>query len=45
MFKNIEIPASCGVGTVIRFLDVRNMQPCYIHRQMMEVYGINVMDG
>jgi len=36
-------PASCEVRAVIRFLLVRNNNAAEIHRQLCEVYGLNVM--
>ena len=46
MFKTIERPAVCGIGSVVRFLNARNVKPAEIHRQICEVYGQNAMsDG
>ncbi|GBN12085.1 hypothetical protein AVEN_51072-1 [Araneus ventricosus] len=44
MFKTIANPADCGVRSVIRFLNANNVNE--IHRQLVEIYGENVMtDG
>ncbi|GBN75538.1 hypothetical protein AVEN_110550-1 [Araneus ventricosus] len=46
MFKTISDPADCEVRSVIRFLNVNNVKPAEIHRQLVEIYGENVMtDG
>ncbi|GBM39399.1 hypothetical protein AVEN_97019-1 [Araneus ventricosus] len=42
MFKTISDPADCEV----RFLNAKNVKPAEIHRQLVEIYGENVMtDG
>ncbi|GBM22061.1 hypothetical protein AVEN_137371-1 [Araneus ventricosus] len=46
MFKTISGPADCEVRSVIRFLNAKNVKPAEIHRQLLEIYGDNVMtDG
>ncbi|GBL83933.1 hypothetical protein AVEN_100826-1 [Araneus ventricosus] len=46
MFKTISYPADCEVRSVIRFLNAKNVKPVEIHRQLVEIYGENVMtDG
>ncbi|GBM86355.1 hypothetical protein AVEN_64235-1 [Araneus ventricosus] len=46
MFKIIANPADCEVCSVIRFLNTKNVKPAEIHRQLVEIYGENVMtDG
>ncbi|GBM01440.1 hypothetical protein AVEN_245451-1 [Araneus ventricosus] len=46
MFKTIADTADCEVRSVIRFLKANNVKPAGIHRQLVEVYGENVMtDG
>ncbi|GBL90488.1 hypothetical protein AVEN_210988-1 [Araneus ventricosus] len=46
MFKAIADPADCEVRSVIRFLNAKNVKPPEIHRQLVEIYGENVMtDG
>ncbi|GBM94897.1 hypothetical protein AVEN_89818-1 [Araneus ventricosus] len=46
MFKTIANPADCEVRSVIRFLNAKNVKPAEIHRQLVEIYGENVMaDG
>ncbi|XP_023228114.1 putative uncharacterized protein FLJ37770 [Centruroides sculpturatus] len=46
MFKTIADPADCEVHSVIRFLNAKNVKPVEIHRQLVEIYGENVMsDG
>ncbi|GBM22178.1 Histone-lysine N-methyltransferase SETMAR [Araneus ventricosus] len=46
MFKTIADPADCEVRFVIRFLNVKNVKPAEIHRQLVEIYGENGMiDG
>ena len=44
-FKMIERPADCEIGSVIRFLNARNVKPADIHRQICEVYGENAMSN
>jgi hypothetical protein len=39
MFKKIENSAACEMRSVIRFLNVKNMKPAEIHRQLCDVYG------
>ncbi|GBM33625.1 Mariner Mos1 transposase [Araneus ventricosus] len=42
----IADPADCEVRCVIRFLNVKNVKPAEIHRQLVEIYGENVItDG
>ncbi|GBL69482.1 hypothetical protein AVEN_68484-1 [Araneus ventricosus] len=46
MFKTIADPADCDVRFVIRFLNAKNVKPDEVHRQLVEIYGENVMtDG
>ncbi|GBO17750.1 hypothetical protein AVEN_181159-1 [Araneus ventricosus] len=46
MFKTIADSAECEVRSVIRFLNAKNAKPSEIHRQLVEIYGENVMtDG
>ncbi|GBM49535.1 hypothetical protein AVEN_108772-1 [Araneus ventricosus] len=46
MFKTIADPSDCEVRSVIRFLNVNNVKQTEIHRQLVEIYGENVMtDG
>ncbi|GBN32786.1 hypothetical protein AVEN_90341-1 [Araneus ventricosus] len=46
MFKTIADPADCEVRSVIRCLNAKNVKPAEIHRQLVEIYGENVMtDG
>jgi transposase len=44
MFKKIEKPAACELRSVIRFLNVRNMKPADIHRQLYEVHEEHAMN-
>jgi hypothetical protein len=39
MFKKIEQPSTCEMGSVILFLNARNKKPADIHCQLCEVYG------
>ena len=43
MCAAINNPASCEVRAVIRFLLARNNNAAEIHKQLCEVYGLNVM--
>ncbi|GBN00754.1 hypothetical protein AVEN_208742-1 [Araneus ventricosus] len=46
MFQTIADPADCEVRSVIRFSNAKNVKPDEIHRQLVEIYGENVMtDG
>ncbi|GBL67370.1 hypothetical protein AVEN_170969-1 [Araneus ventricosus] len=46
MFKTIADPVDCEVSSVIRFLNANNVKQAEIHRQLVEIYGENVMtDG
>ncbi|GBN91789.1 Histone-lysine N-methyltransferase SETMAR [Araneus ventricosus] len=46
MFKTTADPADCEVRYVMRFLNAKNITPAEIHRQLVEIYGENVMtDG
>ncbi|GBL97841.1 hypothetical protein AVEN_231988-1 [Araneus ventricosus] len=46
MFKTIADPADCEVRSVIRFLKANSVKQAEIHRQLVEIYGENVMtDG
>ncbi|GBN15728.1 hypothetical protein AVEN_135083-1 [Araneus ventricosus] len=46
MFKTIADSADCEVHSVIRFLNAKKVKPAEIHRQLVEIYGENVMtDG
>ncbi|GBN09976.1 hypothetical protein AVEN_159697-1 [Araneus ventricosus] len=41
-----DYPADCEVRSVIRFLNAKNVKPDEIHRELVEIYGENVMtDG
>ncbi|GBL77707.1 hypothetical protein AVEN_152926-1 [Araneus ventricosus] len=42
----IADPADCEVCSVTRFLNAKNVKPAEIHRQLVEIYGENLMtDG
>ncbi|GBN07697.1 hypothetical protein AVEN_249463-1 [Araneus ventricosus] len=46
--KNIRLttiadPADCEVRSVIRFLNAKKVKPAELHRQLVEIYGENVM--
>ncbi|GBN20318.1 hypothetical protein AVEN_97476-1 [Araneus ventricosus] len=43
MFKTVADPADCEVCSVIRFLNAKKVKPAEIHRQLVEIYGENVM--
>ncbi|GBM88276.1 hypothetical protein AVEN_179762-1 [Araneus ventricosus] len=46
MFRPIADPAECEVRSVIRFMNAKKVKPAEIHRQLLEIYGENVMsDG
>ncbi|GBM76118.1 hypothetical protein AVEN_205233-1 [Araneus ventricosus] len=46
MFKTIADPADCEVRSVIWFLNTKKVKPAEIYRQLVEIYGENVMtDG
>ncbi|GBM34349.1 hypothetical protein AVEN_211886-1 [Araneus ventricosus] len=46
MFKTIADPADREVRSVIRFLNANNVKQAEINRQLVEIYGENVMtDG
>ncbi|GBN11440.1 hypothetical protein AVEN_193275-1 [Araneus ventricosus] len=46
MFKTIADPSDSEVRSLIRFLNAKNVKPAKIHRQLVEIYGENVMtDG
>jgi len=46
MCKTIEGAADCGIWSLIRFLNARNVLPSEIHHQIYQVYGDNAMsDG
>jgi hypothetical protein len=46
IFKMIEHPTDCEIRSLVRFLNVRNVEPADIHRQICEVCGENGMsDG
>ncbi|GBM10369.1 hypothetical protein AVEN_169661-1 [Araneus ventricosus] len=46
MLKTIADPADCEVRSVIRFLNAKKVKPAEIHRQLVKIYGENVMtDG
>ncbi|GBM48453.1 hypothetical protein AVEN_98989-1 [Araneus ventricosus] len=46
MFKTIADPADCKVRSVIRFLNANNVKQVEMHRQLVEIYGENVVtDG
>ncbi|GBN05015.1 hypothetical protein AVEN_164093-1 [Araneus ventricosus] len=43
MFKTIADPADCEVRSVIRFLNAKNVKQAEIHRQVVEIYGEDVI--
>lgn len=43
MFKTVSESADCEVRSVIRFLNARNIKPAEIHRQLVKIFGENVM--
>ncbi|GFV05216.1 hypothetical protein TNCV_224291 [Trichonephila clavipes] len=45
MFKTIADPVDCEVHSIIHFLNASNEQakPVEIHRQLVDIYGENVM--
>ena len=43
MFKKITDPADCEIRAVIPFLNVRNVKPAKIYRQVKDVYGEDAM--
>ncbi|GBN34924.1 hypothetical protein AVEN_54453-1 [Araneus ventricosus] len=46
MFKTIADPADCEVRSVVWILNANNVKQDEIHRQLVEIYGENVMtDG
>ncbi|GBN85665.1 hypothetical protein AVEN_216963-1 [Araneus ventricosus] len=46
MFKTIADLADCEVRSVMRFLNAKKVKPAEIHRQLVEIYGENIMtDG
>ncbi|GBN57012.1 hypothetical protein AVEN_16475-1 [Araneus ventricosus] len=46
MFKTIADPVDCEVRSVIRSLNAKKVKPAEIHRQLVEIYGENVItDG
>ncbi|GBO34485.1 hypothetical protein AVEN_95017-1 [Araneus ventricosus] len=46
MFKTIADPADCEVRSVLRFLNAKKVKPAEMQRQLVEIYGENVMtDG
>ncbi|GBM42436.1 hypothetical protein AVEN_138781-1 [Araneus ventricosus] len=46
MLKTIVDSADCEVRSVIRFLNAKKVKPSEIHRQLVEIYGENIMiDG
>ncbi|GBN00570.1 hypothetical protein AVEN_171351-1 [Araneus ventricosus] len=46
MSKTIADPVDCEVRSVIWFLIAKKVKPAEIHRQLVEIYGENVMtDG
>ncbi|GBO40353.1 hypothetical protein AVEN_201482-1 [Araneus ventricosus] len=46
MFKKTADHADCEVRSVIWFLNAKNVKPDEIHRQLVEIFGENVMtDG
>jgi hypothetical protein len=45
MLKKIVNPAACVVQSVIRFLNVKNVKPAEIHRQLCGVYGEHAMSS
>ncbi|GBN64901.1 hypothetical protein AVEN_266694-1 [Araneus ventricosus] len=45
MFKTISDPADCEVRSVMRFLNAKKVKPAEIHRQLVEIYGENIITG
>ena len=45
MFKKIENPTACEMRSVIHSLNVKNMKPGEIHRQLCDVYGEHAMSS
>ena len=46
MFKTIERAVDCGIRSVIRFLNAKNVLPSEIHHQICQVNGDNaISDG
>ncbi|GFV79533.1 hypothetical protein TNCV_279861 [Trichonephila clavipes] len=43
MLKTIAHPTDKEVRSVIRILNVRNIKPVEIHRQVVKIYGKNLM--
>ena len=43
IFKTTERAVDCEIGSVIRFLNARNVLPSEIHHQICQVYGDNAM--
>jgi histone-lysine N-methyltransferase SETMAR len=41
---SVTNPADCEVRSVIRFLNVKNIHPAEIHRQLVRMYGEGVMN-
>ncbi|GFT16707.1 uncharacterized protein TNCV_1333271 [Trichonephila clavipes] len=39
----IPSPAACEVRSVIKFLNAQKIAPIEIHRQLCQVYGLNIM--
>ncbi|GBM86320.1 hypothetical protein AVEN_248213-1 [Araneus ventricosus] len=39
MFKTVDRPAICEIRSVIKFLNVRNVRPCEIYRQISESHS------
>ncbi|GFU70086.1 uncharacterized protein TNCV_2752211 [Trichonephila clavipes] len=39
----IPSPAACEVRSVIKFLNAQSIAPIEIHRQLCQVYGLNIM--
>ena len=44
MNTKIENPATCVIWSVIRFLNAKNFHPAEIHKQIVKVYGEDVMN-
>lgn len=46
MFKTISNLADCEMRYVMQFINAKNVKSAAIHRQLVEIYGKNVMtDG
>jgi len=45
MFKKVENPVACEMRSVIPFLNVKNMKPGEIRRQLCDVCGEHAMSS